>query len=324
MRFVTLARLSLLASTLGAFGPALAQGSYDPLRALGPDGRVEDAVIRDDARDRDIPVRAWIPPGRGPFPTILFSHGLGGARENSPYLGRHWSSRGYLVVFLQHEGSDAATWEGKAPQDAIRDMRSAANARNLVLRAQDVRVVLDAIGAGRYLQGLVDPARIGMTGHSFGAITTQAVSGEAFPLAGARFTDDRIRAALPMSPSAPRRGGARAFSGVRIPWLVMTGTRDNSPIGNATASSRLGVFAALPQDGHAYQLVLDGATHMAFSDRVLRTERGARNPNHHRVILALSTAFWDAYLRDDAAARRWLNGDGPRTVLEPRDRWERK
>jgi len=28
------------------------------------------------------------------------------------------------------------------------------------------------------------------------------------------------------------------------------------------------------------------------------------------VILAGSTAFWDAYLRDDAAAKRWLaNGD---------------
>jgi hypothetical protein len=26
------------------------------------------------------------------------------------------------------------------------------------------------------------------------------------------------------------------------------------------------------------------------------------NVNHHRAILALSTAFWDAYLRNDAAA----------------------
>ena len=52
--------------------------------------------------------------------------------------------------------------------------------------------------------------------------------------------------------------------------------------------------------------------------------REKRNPNHHRVILALSTAFWDAWLRDDAAAKAWLDGDGPKSVLEKNDRWQRK
>ena len=44
-----------------------------------------------------------------------------------------------------------------------------------------------------------------------------------------------------------------------------------------------------------------------------------RNPNHHRVILALSTAFWDAYLRGDAEVLAWLNGFGPRSVMESDD-----
>jgi hypothetical protein len=47
-----------------------------------------------------------------------------------------------------------------------------------------------------------------------------------------------------------------------------------------------------------------------------------RNPNHHRVILALSTAFWDAYLHNDAAALAWLNGSGPRSVMETDDQWQ--
>jgi hypothetical protein len=51
-------------------------------------------------------------------------------------------------------------------------------------------------------------------------------------------------------------------------------------------------------------------------------DREPRNPNHHRVILALSTAFWDAYLRGDAGALTWLNGPGPRSVMEPADRWQ--
>jgi hypothetical protein len=44
-----------------------------------------------------------------------------------------------------------------------------------------------------------------------------------------------------------------------------------------------------------------------------------RNPNHHRVILALYTASWDAYLRNDAAALACLNGSGPRSFMEPDD-----
>lgn len=37
-----------------------------------------------------------------------------------------------------------------------------------------------------------------------------------------------------------------------------------------------------------------------LSDRPLPFDKQTRNPNHHRVILALSTAFWDAFLRSRA------------------------
>jgi hypothetical protein len=108
---------------------------------------------------------------------------------------------------------------------------------------------------------------------------------------------------------------------VAIPWLLMTGTNDGSPIG--PQPDRLGVFPALPAGGK-YELVLDGAEHSAFGDRALPGERLPRNPNHHRAILAISTAFWDAHLAGREDARAWLDGDGPRSVLEPGDRWQRK
>jgi hypothetical protein len=71
-------------------------------------------------------------------------------------------------------------------------------------------------------------------------------------------------------------------------------------------------------------LVLDGAEHLAFSDRLVAGDRGKRNPNHHRVILALSTAFWDAYLQGSKEARAWLDGSGPKGVLEKGDVWQTK
>ena len=94
-------------------------------------------------------------------------------------------------------------------------------------------------------------------------------------------------------------------------------------IGGADVASRLAVYPALPPGGK-YELVLHGAEHSAFTDRALPGDRNTRNPNHHRAILALSTAFWDAWLRDDPNARAWLEGAGPATILEPQDRWQRK
>lgn len=88
-------------------------------------------------------------------------------------------------------------------------------------------------------------------------------------------------------------------------------------------ASRLRVFASLPA-GDKSELVLDDAEHSAFGDRPLPGDQKPRNPNHHRAILALSTAFWDAYLRGDAAARAWLQGGRPRSVLEEREGWQVK
>ncbi len=151
-----------------------------------------------------------------------------------------------------------------------------------------------------------------MSGHSFGAITTQAVSGEKFRLAGHKFNDPRIDAAIAMSPSQPRRGGTakEAFGSVKIPWLLMTGTEDVVSIGNLDLASRLAVYPALPPGGK-YELVLDGAEHSAFNETGLPGDRRARNPNHHRAILALSTAFWDSYLKGDPEAKTGSTAAAP-------------
>jgi predicted dienelactone hydrolase len=243
-------------------------------------------------------------------------------------MGEHWGARGYVAVFMQHPGSDDAIWRDNPAGQRIAALKQAASAQNLLARVKDVRAVLDQLArwnsdSGSVLKGRLDLKRVGMSGHSFGALTTQAVSGEKFPIGG-RMTDSRIKAAIMFSPSSPRRGSASdAFGAVAIPWMLMTGTKDVAPIGEADVASRLAVFPALPPGGK-YELVLDNAEHSAFTERALPGDHEARNPNHHRAILALSTAFWDAYLKSDAAAREWLNGKGPSSVLEEKDRWRAK
>src|SRR3954469_17976311 len=46
----------------------------------------------DAARNRDVPAKIHFPSdSTGPFPVIIFSHGLGGTREGYEYLARQWA-----------------------------------------------------------------------------------------------------------------------------------------------------------------------------------------------------------------------------------------
>ena len=310
-----------------AFAAAHAE-NYNPLAVDKTFTAVHvEFTVHDAARNRDLPLRIYLPTNTAPEPVVLFSHGLGGTREGSVFLGEHWAARGYVAVFLQHPGSDDSVWKDTPPARRLRAMKQAASLDNFLLRVQDVPAVLNQLelwnaDKTNALAGRMDLKKVGMSGHSFGAVTTEAVSGETFPLEGQKLTDARITAAIAFSPSTPKSGGAaKAFGAVKIPWLLMTGTKDLAPIGNADMKSRLGVYPAL-RGAPKYEVELNNAEHSVFTDRALPGDREPRNPNHHRVILALSTAFWDAYLRGDAAALAWLDGASPRSVMEPDDRWQ--
>ena len=126
----------------------------------------------------------------------------------------------------------------------------------------------------------------------------------------------------------PRFGSSvKAFQDVKIPWLCMTGTKDESVIGGATPESRLGEYEALPV-GDKFQLVLHDAEHLAFTESRIREgwlKSGERNLNHHPAIKAITAAFWDTYLKQDPSAKAWINDkQSVRSVLEPKDVWQSK
>jgi predicted dienelactone hydrolase len=285
--------------------------------------------VRDATRNREIPLRIYFPASKTPAPVVLFSHGLGGSRDGNPYLGQHWSGRGYVVVFMQHIGSDVAVWKDVPMLQRMASLKKAANLENTVDRFKDVVAVIDALekwneSDDSELKGRIDLSKLGMSGHSFGAVTTQGVSGQRTGFGNVAYTDRRIKASVIMSPSSPKLGDPkRVFADVKIPWLLMTGTDDVALVGDADVKSRTAVFPALPA-GNKYELVLEKGEHEAFSDHELPGSKKKRNPNHHRVILSLSTAFWDAYLKEDKQAKEWLDGAGTTDVLEKGDRWQRK
>jgi predicted dienelactone hydrolase len=298
---------------------------------------VSDERWIDARRQRTLPLRIRWPAGDGPCAVVLFSHGLGGSRFGADGWGRAWADAGFVVVHLQHRGSDAAlVLQG---MQALRDgglaaLRAGASPEQLLARIDDVRFVLDEIERRR-----ADAAspwartagqKVGMSGHSFGARTTQAIAGQRFPLPG-DFADPRPAAFIAFSPSlgGPWLTPQEQFATVTRPLLALTGSQDGDPFGAyADGAPREAVYDALPR-GRRARLWLDGADHMSFAGNVSPRIEGrgpfARRPGalqaepaHHALIARVTTLWWRAWLRDEGDALATLRALGG---LGPGDRW---
>ncbi len=299
-------------------GTILASGAKETIATpWRPDAIINAVTVsraewRDAKRDRVVPVKIYAPQsGDGPFPVILFSHGLGGTREGYEYLGQCWASHGYVSVHLQHEGSDDAVWKDAGLGQRRSAMkRAAGQPRNAMDRAKDVSFALDQLTqlnqTNSTWRGKLDLTRVGVAGHSFGAYTTLAAAGAVYSALAVGGGDARIKAAIPMSAPVPANKHRLddAYAGVKIPCLHMTGTEDNSPIGETKAEERRLPFDHC-QNSDQFLITFTGGDHAIFGGRE-RKLGGVNDAAFQRLIGQSSLAFWDAYLRADANAKEWL------------------
>jgi len=288
-------------------------------------------VWNDAARGREVPVTIFEPIGApGACPVILFSHGLGGNRESGAAWGSHWAGHGYICVHLQHPGSDDRLWRDNATP--LHSMRAAMNAQNWIERTRDVSFAIDRLEVLNRQSGIfsnrLDLARLGVAGHSFGAGTVLAVCGQSLqwlPGGGTGgFADPRLKAGLAFSPSVARSGDPAAIYGsITIPLFSVTGTRDDSPISDTKARHRRIPFDNMPGPDK-YLLILDHADHMVFNGHLRRAGDAPHDAAIHRMVRAASLAFWDAHLRGDAKAKKWLEGEGFAAMLRGSGTFDRK
>ncbi len=279
-----------------------------------------ETAFNDTARNRRIPVRIRMPAGTGKAPVILFSHGLGGNLEAGTIWAEAWARAGFIVIHLQHPGSDT---------DAVRarGFRASMGAGELIARAGDVRFAIDMVfrhpALGPCDLKRADETRIGMSGHSFGAHTTQAVAGQRFGVRGAGLADTRIKAAIAFSPSPSMQPGASdadSFGGIAIPFFSLTGTLDAVPqLTAVTPEDRQRPFRAMPPGGK-YLLVLDGANHAAFGGQDYAARGPAPDSHVRPIITRLTILFWRWTLMGDAGARAEL--DRGAAIVGPKDRFE--
>jgi len=278
---------------------------------------------QDTKRHRTVPVRVYLPEMAAgakrvpPYPVVLLSHGLGGSREGFPYLGEHWSKHGYIVLTMQHPGSDHSVWQGRAGQTVIQAMQGAVNAQTAADRVNDVKFVLDELEArnkkeGDRLFGLLDLQRIALGGHSFGAHTAIASVGR-FPYEA----EPRLKAAIAMSSDGPERMDPKeAFRRVKTPILHLTGTKDVSLIRPATQAVDRRIAFDNISGVDQYLVIFTDGDHMLFSGHTRLRGLSPLEQKYQPMIQSITLHFLDAYLKEDAEAQQRLHetektlGDG--------------
>lgn len=232
-----------------------------------------------------------------------FGAGVGSSSSDSGGLG---SSGGF--------GSQGAGNRSELVGAIRSKIGKGASGENLKLRAEDAIFVLDELARRNdndaVLKGRLDLNKIGMAGHSFGALTTMAMAGQNFAIGNVSksVADPRVKAAIYLSPPVNLHGreATDVYGKIKIPGMLMTGTEDNSPIGETKAEDRPLPFYAI-KAGEQYLVNFEGGTHSMFGGRSKTVSAEAKQG--HEMISRLCIAFFDAYLCGDTQAKNWLKQD---------------
>jgi carboxymethylenebutenolidase len=142
------------------------------------------------ATGRELHGFLWKPEGAGPFPAVVWNHGSEKLPGSHPALAQFYTAHSY-VFFVPHRRG-----QGRSPGEYIQDLVAQAppgeRARRMVEFQQ--AEVDDVVAGLDYLksQAFVDPARVVISGCSYGGIQTL--------LAGER--DLHVMALVPFAPGA--------------------------------------------------------------------------------------------------------------------------
>ncbi len=303
-----------------ALGYKLAPGPW-------PVAVIDRLVLKDQRRHKSIDLTVRYPLARRMrsrplWPLIIFSHGAGGSRAAFPELTAHWARHGYVVIIPTH--ADSATLEERRQPARTFDV-------DQLDRLADVTFVVDSLDEiERKMDGFhgrhamrIDRDRIGIAGHSAGALTAQMAIGVKVRITGTagetelrNVGDPRFKAAILISGQGTinRLLTRDSWNELARPLLVITGSRDVIPISRETPESRQEPFL-LARPGSKFLVFIEGATHGSYGGRLRGPLDDAEvTESDLRMITGVTAsstlAFWDAYLDNDERGRDYLtSGD---------------
>ncbi len=220
----------------------------DPEDAAGAPVAAYDLLFAD--LPSEFAVSGVAPSDFGPFSLIAFSHGNNGIRFQSFFLAEQLASHGFVVAAPDHVGNTAVDVLIPGPPFTTTD-------RPLDISYTITRMLERSADPADLLFGAIDPARIGVAGHSFGGFTALAMAAgfaEVPP-------DPRVIAIAPISPVSTSFTEAELAS-IDLPTLILGGTEDiTTPV--VPQSSRAFEFIS---GRPLYRVDVEGAGHNSFTD----------------------------------------------------------
>jgi predicted dienelactone hydrolase len=259
----------------------------------------------------------------GTYPLIIYSHHSGGHRRAATFLCTHLSSHGYVVAALDHSevvAAELARKSGETEAEKLARWEAVIGSR-----VPDISFLLDQLlgGAAWDSEAKLDPAQIGIVGHSFGGWTALA----------APDSETRIRAVVALAPggsSQPRPGMLPvklAFAwGRDVPTLYLVAENDTS----LPLAGMYEIFERTPATKR--MIVLSRADHMHFMDNVETMHEAVRTmpwsgelawlpqemrpiaklcsgEQAHLFVRGLTLCHMDAVLKQRETAQQFLDGD---------------
>jgi alpha-beta hydrolase superfamily lysophospholipase len=217
----------------------------------------------------------------GPYPLLVFAHGLGATPGAYADLLTGWAAAGYVVAAPEFPLSSASAPAGPDGADVANQPGDLSFLIDEVLGAS-------AAGDGP-LGGAVDPDAIAVAGHSNGAITTLGIA------ANTCCRDDRLDAAIVLAGLAAEYAAGDYDLADTPAVLFVHGTAD------ALLPYAEAVRVAEDLTAPRAMLTLEGGDHSSWVN--------AGDPAFD-AVLRTSTDFLDAYVRGDADAQARLRDDG--------------
>ncbi|MEH2192318.1 MAG: alpha/beta hydrolase [Nostoc sp.] len=264
---------------------------FDPSQSGNAQVKILNLSLNDQKRDRKIPVDIyWSTAATPNKPVIVFSHGFASVRTDLRYLAEHLASHGYVVVALEHPGSNAANTDL-----ALQGKTRVVQPQEFLNRPRDISFVLDELEKlnqtpNHPLQGKLATTNAMVLGYSFGGGTALALAGaelqlerlkqrckknltilslgeamqciaQELPENTYQLRDTRIKQAIALNPTTSLMFGETGLTKVQIPTLVLAGSADKTA---PALTEQIVGFDKIPSPKWLVGIV--GGTHLSVKD----------------------------------------------------------
>jgi predicted dienelactone hydrolase len=231
-----------------------------------------------------------------PVPLVVFSHGDLGCGLQSIAFTEELARHGYVVAAPDHADAFLCHIAGPPPASQHRPAQpdffkpETWSDATFAYRRDDIKATIDGVLSSGDFRGVIDPQRIGASGHSLGGYTVVGMAG-GWP----GWIDSRIRAVLALSPYVLPFQVHKTLDSIHVPLMYQGGTLD------------VGITPFLKGANGAYQeanppaffVELKRAGHLAWANcgnahttaSCLATQSNARHIDDYGI------GFFDSYLK---------------------------